>query len=55
MIRGTMSKGMSRSAPASSPYTAKVIPTRRNSTSASARFWARRSAGISASQDSNSL
>lgn len=28
MMRGTMSKGIKRSFPASSPYTAKVIPTR---------------------------
>ncbi|MOA16724.1 hypothetical protein D3C78_1369530 [compost metagenome] len=38
MMRGTVSNGISRSAPESSPYTAKVMPTRWNIRSASARL-----------------
>jgi hypothetical protein len=49
MMRGTMSKGIRRSAPASSPYTAKVMPTRWNSRSASSRLRAMTSAGIACS------
>jgi hypothetical protein len=37
-MRGTMSKGISRSLPSCSPYTAKVMPTRWNRLSASARL-----------------
>ncbi|MBM4213136.1 MAG: efflux RND transporter periplasmic adaptor subunit [Gammaproteobacteria bacterium] len=50
MIRGTMSNGISRSVPVSSPYTAKVIPARRNSVSASASFSRIRSGAVAANQ-----
>ena len=46
MMRGTMSNGISRSVPEFSPYTAKVMPKRWNSASASARFCARRSCDL---------
>ena len=45
MMRGTMSNGISRSVPESSPYTANVMPTRWNARSASSRFCAIRSVG----------
>ena len=53
MMRGTMSNGISRSVPDSSPYTANVIPTRWNARSASSRFWAIRAGGVRASQPAN--
>jgi hypothetical protein len=51
MMRGTMSNGINRSVPASSPYTAKVMPTRWNSVSASARLRETWLVGVLASQD----
>jgi hypothetical protein len=46
IMRGMISNGITRSVPASLPYTANVIPTRRKIRSASARLRATVSGGL---------
>ena len=53
MMCGRMSNGISRSAPLSSPYTAKVMPTRWNRIWAACRICAMRSPGVLVSQSAS--